>query len=167
MEAIKNAYTLARMGITVAYDRTEKAQIPKSAGESAGKSARKKVTAGGTAGGSAVSLLFYRDRLLSALLPAVPPGSPLFPGTLPSTLPGLLGDLGFFSPVAGGRDSKARKYYIHTFWFSELISPNITFQLQRELISPKLHTTYSFVIQRIAWKNALGTIFLEKLISVT
>ena len=37
----------------------------------------------------------------------------------------------------------------------------------RELISPKLHITYSFVIQRITFKNVLEIIFLENLISVT
>ena len=37
----------------------------------------------------------------------------------------------------------------------------------RELISPKLHITYSFVIQRITWKNCLEIIFLENLTSVT
>ena len=65
----------------------------------------------------------------------------------------------------------ARKDYIHKVLFSELISGNITFQLQenilRELISRKLHITYSFVIQRITWKNCLGIISLENLISVT
>ena len=65
----------------------------------------------------------------------------------------------------------ARKDYIHTFLLLELISPQITFQLQEnivwELIPRKLHITYSFVIQRITWKNCLGIIFLENLISVT
>ena len=42
----------------------------------------------------------------------------------------------------------------------------MTFQLQensfRELISRKLHITYSFVIQRITWKNCFGKYFLGK-----
>ena len=88
--------------IGAACYRTDKAQIPKSAGESAGKSADKKGTAGGTAGNSAAPLLFLAKPVLPALFPAVPsavpPAVPLFPGTLPSTL----GDLGFLSPVAGG-----------------------------------------------------------------
>ena len=37
----------------------------------------------------------------------------------------------------------------------------------RELISRKLHITYSFAIQRITCKNCLGIIFLENLISAT
>ena len=36
-----------------------------------------------------------------------------------------------------------------------------------ELISRKLHYTYSFVIRRITWTNCLGTVVLENLISVT
>ena len=65
----------------------------------------------------------------------------------------------------------ARKDYMRKFLFSELISRQITCQLQeyifRELISWKLHITYPFVIQRITWKNNFGIIFLENLISVT
>ena len=30
----------------------------------------------------------------------------------------------------------------------------------------KLHYTYSFVIQRITWKNVLGIIYLENFLSV-
>ena len=94
------------IGIPGTCYRTEKAQIPKSAGESAGKSAGKKGTAGGTAGSSAVSLLFQRN-LPSSTAPGSPPSSPLFPGTLPSTLPGTFGDLGVLSPVAGRWDSNS------------------------------------------------------------
>ena len=47
----------------------------------------------------------------------------------------------------------------------------MTCQLQenifRELISRKLHITYSFLIQRMTWKHCLGINFLENLISVT
>ena len=47
----------------------------------------------------------------------------------------------------------------------ELISGIATFQLHKimflELTSRKLHHTYSFVIQRVAWKNYLGMIFLK------
>ena len=47
----------------------------------------------------------------------------------------------------------------------------MTFQFQEniflEFISRKLHITYSFVIQRITWKDSLGIIFLENRISVT
>ena len=93
------------IGITAACYRSEKAQIPKSAGGSAGKSAGKKGTAGGTAGSSAVSLLFHRSGAALSTAPSGPPSSPLFPGTLPSTPPGTFGDLGFLTPVAGGRDS--------------------------------------------------------------
>ena len=49
---------LTELGSTAACYRTEKAQIPKSAGGSAGKSAGKKGTAGGTAGNSAESSCF-------------------------------------------------------------------------------------------------------------
>ena len=80
--------------------RTEKAQIPKSAGESAGKSAGKEGTAGGTAGSSA-----GRPDSLEKQRNGTAPSSPLFPGTLPSTLPGTFGDLGFLRPVAGRWDS--------------------------------------------------------------
>ena len=66
----------------------------------------------------------------------------------------------------------ARKDYIHKLLFSELISRKITFQSHtkiffRQFISRKLHITYSFVAQSITWKNCLGIIFLENLISVT
>ena len=37
----------------------------------------------------------------------------------------------------------------------------------RMVISPKLHYTCSFVIQRITWKNCLGIMFLQNLESVT
>ena len=40
-----------------------------------------------------------------ALLPAVPPAVPFFPALFPALLAALFGDLGFLSPVAGGRDS--------------------------------------------------------------
>ena len=85
------------LGITAACYRTEKAQILKSAGESAGKSAGKKGTAGGTAGSSR---FLWKSRE-TALLPAVP----FFPALFPALLAALFGDLGFLSPVAGGRDS--------------------------------------------------------------
>ena len=42
---------------------------------------------------------------------------------------------------------------------------SVTRNICRELISRKLHITYSFVIQRIAWKIVFGIIFLENLIS--
>ena len=74
------------LGITAACYRTEKAQIPKSAGESAGKSAGK----GGLLGGL-LGAVFHRKRLLSALLPAVPPAVPFFPALFPALSPGLLG----------------------------------------------------------------------------
>ena len=65
----------------------------------------------------------------------------------------------------------SQKDYIHNFLFSELISPIITFQLQEnifwELISPKLHITYLFVIQRITWKSYLELFLGKNLISVT
>ena len=92
------------LGITAACYRTEKARIPKGAGESAGKSAGKKGTAGGIAGSSAVSLLFHRNGCSQHCSQQSPQQSP-FPGTLPSTLPGTFGDSGFLSPVAGGHDS--------------------------------------------------------------
>ena len=67
--------------------------------------------------------------------------------------------------------------YIHIFSFSELIPPppqkkqNHISVTRRyfggELIFRYLHITYSFVIQSIAWKNCLGIISLESLISVT
>ena len=79
------------LGITAACYRTEKAQIPKSAGGSAGKSARKKGTAGGTAGSSAAAPLFHTKQLLSALLPAVPPAVPFFLALFPALPPALLG----------------------------------------------------------------------------
>ena len=106
----RNTQMSTKVGITAACYRTEKAQIPKSAGESAGKSAGKKGTAGGTAGSSAESSHFLWKSRETALLQQSP-SSPLFPGALPSTLPGTFGDLGFFSPVAGGCDSytKVRK----------------------------------------------------------
>ena len=67
--------------------------------------------------------------------------------------------------------TQARKDYIHIILFLELISPKITFQLQEgiflEFIPEKLHYAYSFVIQRITWKNVLEIIFLENLVSVT
>ena len=44
---------------------------------------------------------------------------------------------------------------------------SVTRKIFWELISRKLHITYSFVIQTITWKNVLGIIFLENLISVT
>ena len=47
-----------KIDIGAACYRSEKAQIPNSAGESAGKSAGKKGTAGGSAGNSAVPLVF-------------------------------------------------------------------------------------------------------------
>ena len=77
--------------------------------------------------------------------------------------------------LSAGTCTPARKYYIHKFLFSELISRKNkkkgTFQLQENifwaLISRKLHITYSFVIQRITWKNCLGINFGENLISAT
>ena len=42
--------------------------------------------------------------------PSSPPSTPPFPGTLPSTPRGTFGDLGFLSPVAGGRDSYASQF---------------------------------------------------------
>ena len=108
-----------RLGIPTTCYRTEKAQIPKSAGESAGKSAGKKETAGGTAGSSAISLLFQRNRP-----PSTAPSSPLFPGTLPSTLPGTFGDLGFLSPVAGRWDSNFSGSYRHIWRVFPLRGPS-------------------------------------------
>ena len=105
------------IGIPATCYRTEKAQIPKSAGESAGKSAGEKRTAGGTAGSSADSLLFQKSRPPSTA-PSSPPSSPLFPGTLPSTLPGTFGDLGFLRPVAGRWDSKPTTPFGGPFWVS-------------------------------------------------
>ena len=92
------------IGITAACYRTEKAQIPKSAGESAGKSAGKKGLLGALLGAvlrAAVSM----EKQRNGTAPSSPTSSPLFPGTLPSTLPSTFGDLGFLSPVAGGCDS--------------------------------------------------------------
>ena len=90
----------SRLGTTAACYRTEKAQIPKSAGESAGKNALKTRTAGGTAGSSAESSRFpWKLPLL------VPPAVLFFPGALYNTPRGTFGDLGFLCPVAGGRDS--------------------------------------------------------------
>ena len=49
----------------------------------------------------------------------------------------------------------ARKDYIHKIVFSDLTSRKITSQLHKnmflELIPRKLHCTYLFVIQEIAW----------------
>ena len=70
------------LGITAACYRTEKAQIPKSAGGSAGKRGGKKGTAGGTAGNSAESSCFLWKSRATALLPAVPPAVPFSPALL-------------------------------------------------------------------------------------
>ena len=57
----------------------------------------------------------------------------------------------------------ARKDYLHTFLFSELMSRKFTLQLRKyilqEVISRKEHVTYSFVLQRSAWRNGIGIIF--------
>ena len=75
-------------------------------------------------------------------------------GTLLGALSGSGGN-----PTFCTEHTPARKYYIHKFLFLELISRRITFQLQDnnflELISHKLHITYSFVIQRITWTSVL------------
>ena len=67
--------------------------------------------------------------------------------------------------------SLVSKYYIHKFCFWNYLPEKLHFSYKknmfRELISRKLHITYSFVIQRITWRNCLGIIFLENLISVT
>ena len=92
---------------------------------------------------------------------------------------GILGPEGPALPVIGRYNRKpwffflytlARKDYIHTFLFSELISRKKSFQLQksifREFISRELHIAYSFVIQRITWK-IVWEFFFGNLISVT
>ena len=63
-----------------------------------------------------------------------------------------------------------RPEILHTYiLLSEFISRRITFQLQeyilQELISRKLHITYSFVIQRITWKGCLGIMFSKYVIT--
>ena len=64
-----------------------------------------------------------------------------------------------------------RKDYMHNFLFSESMSQKVTSQLHedifQELISRKLHITYSFVIQRITWKKLFGNYSLGNLISIT
>ena len=50
------------------------------------------------------------EKQRNSTAPGSPPSSPLFPGTLPSTPRGTFGDFGFFSSVAGGRDSYPRDY---------------------------------------------------------
>ena len=75
---------LARFGIPATCYRTEKVQIPKSAGESAGKSAGKKGTAGGTAWGTAGSSAgrpVSLEKQRNGNAPSCPPSSPLFLGT--------------------------------------------------------------------------------------
>ena len=50
----------------------------------------------------------------------------------------------------------ARKYYIHKFCFGIDFPKNymsVIRNISLELISPKLHITYSSVIQRITWKS--------------
>ena len=60
----------------------------------------------------------------------------------------------------------ARKDYIHKVLFSESISRKKYISVTRnsfwELISRKLHITYSFVIQRITWKKCFGNYFPGK-----
>ena len=64
----------------------------------------------------------------------------------------------------------ARKYYIHKFCF-RINFPKTYISVTRNYLSginfQKLHITYSLVIQTITWKQFLGNIFLEDLISVT
>ena len=70
------------------------------------------------------------------------------------------------------KDLHSSQKRLHTeFVLGELVSWKATFQLQENIylkfISPKLHYTYSFLIQRITWKICFGTIVSENLISVT
>ena len=53
----------------------------------------------------------------------------------------------------------------------DFLSRKFAFQLHKnillELISRKLHSTYSFATLRITWKQCWGIIFLENRVSVT
>ena len=59
--------------------------------------------------------------------PSSPPSSPLFPGTLPGTLPGTFGDLGFLSPVAGGRDSYIWAHFLASCPFLKIMELNFDY----------------------------------------
>ena len=88
------------VGIAAACYRTESAKSPKAPGRVLGRVPGK----WGLLGAMQRAAAFYGKQRNGAA-PSLPPRSPLFPGTLPSTLPGTFGDLGVFSPVAGGGDS--------------------------------------------------------------
>ena len=68
----------------------------------------------------------------------------------------------------GTPHSSQKRYYIHKFFvfgihFPEKLHFSVTQEnIHREFISRKLHITYSFVIQKITWKNCFGNYLFGK-----